>query len=92
MTIRELRYRLAKIPADQDDLPVLVNGYEGGYKDLQPDHIGIRPVCFNWRETNSYSGPHELMSDIDWADAEDFASTSSRGGALILDRSPRDPL
>lgn len=89
MTIRELRDILNGLPAD---LPVLVKGYEGGYKDLLPSAVGIREVCLNWRDYGDYTGPHELMADLEWhADAEDLEGKTI-SPALILDRSPLEPI
>lgn len=86
MTIRELRDIVNQLPEDISlELPVLVRGYEGGFKDLQPSYIAVRQVCFNYRD-DSWQGPHELEEDSYFIDDEDQANYRF-GPALIINRS-----
>lgn len=93
MTIRELRDILTQLPEDISlDLPVLVKGYEGGYKDLLPSAVGIRAVCLNWRDNVDYTGPHELVADLEWFADDEELEGKTISPALILDRSPLEPI
>lgn len=53
MNIRELIEQLQAFPPD---MPVLVDGYEGGLNDAQPP--AKQSVVFNYRKSY-HEGPHE---------------------------------
>ena len=55
MNVKELRELLAHYP---DDMPVMVDGYEGGLCDLDADRIESAPVFTNVNR-ESYYGAHE---------------------------------
>lgn len=86
MILRELRDILTHLPEDISlDIPVLVKGYEGGYKDLERNYIAVKTVCFGYRASDYY-GPHELREDSYFLDEEEEAKARF-GLALIIDRS-----
>lgn len=58
MTVAQLIAALQQLP-DQET-PVFVSGYEGGYHDV--DSIVRKPVLLNCN-TAWYYGPHEASSD-----------------------------
>jgi hypothetical protein len=75
MTVDSLIKFLAAYPLD---LPVMVNGYEGGLVDVEPERIHIMPVVLNYGRSG-YCGPHEPAKNVEeGAPAVD---------ALVLERS-----
>ena len=58
MNVAELTAALRQYPPD---LPVMTLGYEGGYVDLTPAGLNLRPVQKDVHDVNEewYYGPHD---------------------------------
>ena len=61
MTVRELVQQLSQIK-DQD-IRVMVRGYEGGYNDINVDSPTIQYMALNVND-EWYYGDHERVEDI----------------------------
>jgi hypothetical protein len=90
MTVRDL---IAKLQEFHPDLPVLVNGYEGGLVDLTTSHVYTARVAFHHRSA-SYMGPHEeLYSDDDpsdeWSPYHEDAEEGRVRSGVVLSRRER---
>lgn len=59
MTTRELIQLLVQYP---DDLRVVVNGYEDGYDDLEPDMVSVCEIRLDAGETR-WEGRHRDVED-----------------------------
>lgn len=55
MNIRELKAFIKDLP---DEAPVLIEGYESGFSDV--DRIAFTPVCHHVRTDNYWDGPYQL--------------------------------
>ena len=64
MTVDELIKHLGDLPRD---LPVMVDGYEDGLEDLEPQQIREVTVRLNYHDTKEhwYYGPHEWTQEGD---------------------------
>ena len=57
MTVKELKAQLEKYPPN---IHVVVNGYEGGWDDINPESISKKEVLLNFSK-ESYYGKHEEL-------------------------------
>jgi len=63
MTIKEL---IEKLQEFDKNLPVLINGYEGGSDDLLKEHVIQRTFIRNGMPSASYYGKHKpIYNEID---------------------------
>ena len=64
MTVKELKKHLEKYPPN---IHVVVNGYEGGWDDIEPENISKKEVLLNFSK-ESYYGKHEELFFVKKAD------------------------
>ena len=79
MNVQELIEHLKQC---DPELPVMVKGYEGGYKDLTPSKIQEKLIIRDYHGQGSYSGPHEEL--FEWEDPDDIRTPPIK--AIILNR------
>ena len=61
MTVAELIAQLQQYPAH---MPVLVEGYEGGYNDVTPSRLSVQEIQRDVNpEEEWYYGPHDYPED-----------------------------
>lgn len=80
MTIRELIEQLQAFPPD---MPVLVDGYEGGLSDAKPPEL--QEVIFNHNAGCSYLGVHEL-SEYYMPEYAEPGKVPNIGPAVVISR------
>lgn len=83
MNIRELIEQLQAFPPD---MPVLVDGYEGGLTEAQPPVV--ESVVFNYRKHRSYSGAHEEEKYTLDPVCDEPGTVRDIRDAVIISRSP----
>ena len=76
LTVGELRDLLGTF---QQDLPVLVSGYEGGLADLEAKHVSVDRVDFNVHAGSSVYGAHAKAG-------EGWDPPTRTGYALLIER------
>ena len=69
MTIAELIAALQMLP---QDVRVVVQGYEGGYADIEAANIAPLRLCLNYNEDIWYYGDHEQANEGEEFDCEAY--------------------
>lgn len=60
MTVAQLIAKLQRMPPDA---PVMIEGYEGGIRELNPEGVALVSVELDVNAGSEYLGPHELADD-----------------------------
>ena len=65
----------------------MVDGYEGGVKDITLGHVALHEVLLNYRSTGDLMSEHERVED--WCDPDDLVRCK-RVSTVIVSRWQRD--
>jgi hypothetical protein len=81
MTVKELVEFLNRY---SPDMPVMVQGYEGGFQDVLEENITTQDIVENYRRRECFYGPHESLEVVQDMDSPD--GVPGHKPALILGR------
>jgi hypothetical protein len=68
MTVKELVELLGKYPSD---MPVMVQGYEGGFQDVLETNITTQEIVIDYHRGECFYGPHESVEVVQDMDSPD---------------------